>query len=273
MRIQILGTAAAEGWPALFCACKPCQRARQAGGRNVRSRASLMVNDNIKIDFNADSYYHLLKYGLDYSKLEHIVFTHSHNDHISVGELEYMRAPFAHGRTNETIDIWSSSDVANVIRNRYPAPQGKGMLLNEVQPYKTVDLSGLPATPITAVHKADELCLNWLLGPLDGAVLYTADTGLYGDATWEFLTSVKLKMVISECTFGFQGESDTHLSVSGCREIHRRLSDSGSLGSQTPFIITHFSHNVGFLHEEIEERVANDGFIVAYDGMVIEVDV
>jgi len=34
MKVKILGTAAAEGWPALFCRCPACQRARKLGGKN-----------------------------------------------------------------------------------------------------------------------------------------------------------------------------------------------------------------------------------------------
>ena len=38
MKLQYLGTAAAEGWPALFCTCDNCARARAAGGKNIRTR-------------------------------------------------------------------------------------------------------------------------------------------------------------------------------------------------------------------------------------------
>ena len=35
MEIQYLGTAAAEGWPALFCDCDICHRARKEGGEKT----------------------------------------------------------------------------------------------------------------------------------------------------------------------------------------------------------------------------------------------
>ncbi len=36
MKLKILGSAAAEGVPALFCVCPVCQAARENGGRDIR---------------------------------------------------------------------------------------------------------------------------------------------------------------------------------------------------------------------------------------------
>ena len=55
MKIQILGTAAAEGWPALFCNCEACRRAREKGGKNIRTRAGTLIDDQLLIDFSADT--------------------------------------------------------------------------------------------------------------------------------------------------------------------------------------------------------------------------
>ena len=57
MRIRLLGTAAAEGWPALFCRCPHCARARAAGGRNVRTRAAANVDGVYQFDFGPDVYH------------------------------------------------------------------------------------------------------------------------------------------------------------------------------------------------------------------------
>ncbi len=35
MRLQILGSGAAEGWPAVFCGCTACRRARELGGKKT----------------------------------------------------------------------------------------------------------------------------------------------------------------------------------------------------------------------------------------------
>ena len=55
MKLQYFGTAAAEGWPALFCGCDACRRAREAGGRNIRTRSQALIDDKLLIDFPADT--------------------------------------------------------------------------------------------------------------------------------------------------------------------------------------------------------------------------
>ena len=55
MKIQFMGTAAAEGAPALFCVCDHCRYARARGGREIRSRAGSIVDGRLKLDFGPDS--------------------------------------------------------------------------------------------------------------------------------------------------------------------------------------------------------------------------
>ena len=56
MKFRFLGTAAAEGIPALFCECAVCKEAREKGGRHIRTRSQALIDDDLLIDFNADSY-------------------------------------------------------------------------------------------------------------------------------------------------------------------------------------------------------------------------
>ncbi|HPC76977.1 MAG TPA: carbon-phosphorus lyase, partial [bacterium] len=43
MEIMFLGTAAAEGWPGVFCSCDYCKKARELGGKNIRTRSSVLI--------------------------------------------------------------------------------------------------------------------------------------------------------------------------------------------------------------------------------------
>jgi phosphoribosyl 1,2-cyclic phosphodiesterase len=44
MKIQFLGTTAFEGIPSLFCQCTTCKKARSLGGKNIRSRTSVLIH-------------------------------------------------------------------------------------------------------------------------------------------------------------------------------------------------------------------------------------
>ena len=45
MEFTYLGTAAAEGWPAVFCRCKYCLEAQRLGGKNIRTRSQAIINE------------------------------------------------------------------------------------------------------------------------------------------------------------------------------------------------------------------------------------
>src|SRR5438128_2714874 len=94
MEIILLGTAAAEGWPAPFCVCEPCEEARRRGGPNIRSRSGALIDDELKIDFCPDTVSQMQRTGRNLSRLKTILFTHQHSDHIVPTELEWAIQPF-----------------------------------------------------------------------------------------------------------------------------------------------------------------------------------
>ena len=75
MKIQYLGTAAAEGIPAIFCTCELCRKTARAGSAEVRCRSSVLINDQILIDLTPDIYYQKMRWNLDLSQLEAVFVT------------------------------------------------------------------------------------------------------------------------------------------------------------------------------------------------------
>ena len=60
MKLKYLGTAAAEGYPAMFCDCENCRKAMKSKGKNIRSRSQAIIDDSLLVDFPCDTYYHCL---------------------------------------------------------------------------------------------------------------------------------------------------------------------------------------------------------------------
>lgn len=56
MRVRFMGSAAGDAWPAPWCDCEACERARQAGGKNLRTRSGALIDDDVKIDLGPDTY-------------------------------------------------------------------------------------------------------------------------------------------------------------------------------------------------------------------------
>ena len=49
MKIVVLGSGG-FGYPLAFCGCEYCSKARELGGKNIRKRASILINDEMLID-------------------------------------------------------------------------------------------------------------------------------------------------------------------------------------------------------------------------------
>ena len=97
MKLQYLGTSAAEGWPAPFCACEACERARKRGGKDLRTRSQALVDDRILIDLPGDTLAHANQFAIDLSKVNHLLITHSHLDHFSAFDLHMRIDPYQKG--------------------------------------------------------------------------------------------------------------------------------------------------------------------------------
>ena len=91
MKIKYFGTAAAEGFPGMFCKCEVCERARQAGGRNFRTRSQALIDGKLLIDFPPDTYMHVLYGGLDLAAVNSCIITHGHSDHLYASDLEMRK--------------------------------------------------------------------------------------------------------------------------------------------------------------------------------------
>ena len=99
MKIRYLGTAAAEGWPALFCSCPICTHAREQGGKNLRTRTQAILDGELLLDFPPDTYCHALQHGLELAKVRTLLVTHSHMDHWFPTDLIHRHEHFGHGYT------------------------------------------------------------------------------------------------------------------------------------------------------------------------------
>ena len=102
-------------------------------------------------------------------------------------------------------------------------------------------------------------------------MLYASDTGLYEQETMRHLGQYKFDLLIVECTQGpLDRPSHLHMGFTGVLELRKRLAEMGSIRSDSRWVITHFSHNIGVMHEEMEAIANPEGIEVAYDGIVLE---
>ena len=273
MRLRFLGTGAAEGWPAVFCRCAPCARARELGGRNLRSRASLGVDRTFQFDFGPDAYHQVLC-GHDLSAVQHLIFTHSHHDHLIPDDLDLRRPPFAHGVAGP-LEIWGNERVVGAIARRFRDPAALGLHLHELRPFAETAVGDARLVPLLADHDKAETCLIHLFGRGGRWLLYGHDTGYFPEATWEHLAAWaaqhRLDVALLDCTNGPGPGRANHMGLAAAAEVRARLLQLGAAGPQTRFVTTHFSHNGGLLHDQLVAAAAPLGLEVAHDGLEVAV--
>ena len=62
-----------------------------------------------------------------------------------------------------------------------------------------------------------------------------------------------------------------HMSLERNIAIREKLFDAGVADENTKFVLNHFSHNAdGVVYDDFVKFADKEGFIVAYDGMVME---
>ena len=272
MKVQWLGTAAAEGWPGLFCECEFCARAVELGGKSIRTRSSIMVNDRYKIDLPPDTYHHALTHGLNLAAVEFLLITHSHSDHLNASELEMRYPPFAH--TQRPLSVYGSEAVKQAIDSRV-AESRRAFTFQVVEPFRWYTVGSGRFMPLKADHDYSQQCFFYLLEVEGNALLVGNDTGYFPDESWEALAGardggVKLVVASLDATNGPLPGRHHHMGFDCICEVRQRLLDMGCADTATRFVATHFSHNGGLMHAEMEATLGPRGFSVAYDGMVLE---
>ena len=279
MKIKFLGTAAAEGWPAIFCSCDACNKARMLKGKNIRTRSSCLIDDYYMVDFGADTYMNSLRYGIDLSKLKSVFVTHSHSDHFIPYDFELRYGSYAYIEDRKPLMIYGNQSVKKLFEDTFKGNDLDGSILfNEIEPYKTYRVDHLDLTPHLADHMPDEKCFVYVIQSGKKTLLYGHDSGYYPEETWKNFPKYKFDAVILDCTLGPTdmdlGPDEVwhgHMGINTDEKVKKRLIKMGSANENTKFIVTHFSHNGKLLYDELKDFVSKYGFIVAYDGMEIEI--
>ncbi len=276
MRLTYLGTAAAEGWPALFCRCEYCMKALAAGGRNLRSRSQAMVNDDLLIDFPADSFAHMQSNRLNFSAVQTLLITHSHLDHFAPTDLHLRNsAYYAHNLTSDHLDLYANERVLKMLesecRVRVEEPNADGLTAHLAVAYQPFRTGRYTVTPLPANHAEGENACNYLISDGERTLLYLHDTGMPKEEVYGYLrdNGIHADLVSYDCTYVALPSAGGHLGLDSCPVVRSRLEQIGVSGPDTVSVINHFSHNGKLIHDELVPVAEKLGFLTSYDGMVL----
>ena len=273
MKLQYLGTAAAEGFPGLFCNCDTCERARKAGGRNIRTRSQAVIDDYLLIDFPADTYHHVLTHGLALEKIRHCIITHSHSDHFYHADIEMRRAGFSCLQNETTFNIYGWTDVyekTEEIVTRYS--MNKRVAAHLIKPFETFIIGNYSITPLPADHDPKASPVIYAISDTKSALLYAHDTGLLKDEVWEWLknSGMYFNFVSLDCTGGIKtGWESGHMGIDTCCKFADKLKQTGNADDATKFCLNHFTHNCLADYDDMIPYAQRYGFDVSFDGKTV----
>lgn len=277
MKIQYLGTAAAEGIPAIFCECDICKRSALLGGKNIRTRSQAIIDDKILVDFPADTYVHSLKWGISLCKISTCIITHSHMDHLYPAEIEMRKDVFAHLKKEIPLTFYLAESGYNSLKSiidKYQIPATRVNVV-KINPYKTFEAEGYKITPVKAEHDEKSTPVVYAVEKDGKSLFYAHDTSELCDESMKCLKNLNkpFNLISLDCT---QANDEIvpyvgHLNLKKCEELRKRFIYDGIADENTVFVLNHFSHNgADVVYDDFVKLAKKRGFLTSYDGMSIE---
>jgi phosphoribosyl 1,2-cyclic phosphate phosphodiesterase len=284
MIITFLGTSAANAFPEAFCRCKNCEQARRLGGRSLRKRSAALVNDDLLIDLGPDVMTASNAHGYPLSAVRFCLQTHAHADHLDTSHF-LSRSPGYGVVGASRLHFYASPGTlrhAAQLLERDCAPAGflapeTGELLNlEVHPINS--LQTLTAGPyvVTAFPANHDPGVEPLLYAIQGdgrTLFYGTDTAVLPEETWQgfHTNNLHFDLVILDHTYGPDEPGGDHLSAHQFIEHVARMREEDLLTPEALAYATHIAHQGNPAQPELVEFAHQNGYEIAYDGLVLEI--
>ena len=282
MKLQFLGTGAAEGAPALFCQCDVCNELRRRGEREYHTRAQFIIDERLGIDFPPDAYYHALRFGLDYSQLEYLLVTHSHMDHFYAHDFILRGYKYCSPVAGK-LTIYGNAEVKKVFdectKRELRDDVRAGIDMRVIEPFAPVVLGEYTATALLAQHSKTETAYVYLIEKGNKTYLHLTDTGRLPIETLDYLQHYLTKkgktldFVTFDCTFLFRtaGEISRHMGLEDNKAMQEEFVCRKIANGHTVYAITHYSHNNFPLRETLQKAEKEYGYLATFDGLTVEI--
>ena len=275
MKIMYLGTAAAEGIPAMFCHCENCEKARRAVGKNIRTRSQTVIDGRLNIDFSPDAYMHELRYGLNYADIRYYLFTHIHEDHYYPLDFNYMYHGLGHvPEGHPGYDLYGSEDIFSGLQTLEHSADMDYMRLHALKPFETAEAGGYLVTPLRANHGTPHPFV-YIISDGEKTILYLHDTGLLPEDSLAYLedSGLRFDLVSYDCTGGNYERLNytSHLCFREIREYTERFRALRLIDDSTVLVLNHFSHNSPDVNYDDRAVYEELGYVMSYDGLEITI--
>ena len=258
MRLTFLGTGTSTGVPVIGCRCAVC---RSGDPRNHRLRTSALVEaDGLTVVFDTGPDFRAQALRADLTRLDAVLFTHSHFDHVA--GLDDVR-PFLYD-ADAPIPCHADAATAAHLRRAMPYAWGDSaypgvpvLALREVTgPFAVESRYGLPGrlgvTPVPVRHGALPI-----LGYRIGRLAYLTDVSAIPAASRPLLEDLDV-LVLDALR---AAPHPTHFS------LDEAVAEAARIGARQTWFV-HMTHTVD---HAATDAALPPGVALAFDGLVVEV--
>lgn len=252
MRITFLGTGTSQGVPVITCPCAICT---STDPRDARLRTSVMISHegrNVVIDSGPDFRQQMLRTTPE--RLDGIVFTHEHKDHIA--GLDDVRAFNYFQR--ERMNVYCTERVENALRREfaYAFEDPKYPGIPEIDLVRITqdafEVAGIPFEPLEVMHHRMPV-----LGFRIAGLVYITDANFIAPEVKERIKGCDI-LVLNALR---REQHPSHFTLSEAMDLVNELQPRQAY-------FTHISHQLG-LHEVVERELPSH-VRLAYDGLQLD---
>ncbi len=253
MKITFIGTGTSQGVPIIGCQCSVC---KSVDKKDNRLRSSVFIEvDNLKIAIDAGPDFRQQMLRENITKLDAILLTHSHKDHI--GGLDDVRAyNYLQGKP---MDVYGMKETIEIVKNdfhyafdkeKYPGVPEMNLHTIENKPFL---ISSVKILPIEVKHLEMKV-----FGYRIEDFVYITDASFISVAEKEKMKNAEI-LVINALRIK---EHYSHFNLEEAIAIVNELKPKQAY-------FTHISHAMG-KHEEVEKSLPHSMHL-AYDGLYLDV--
>jgi adenosylcobinamide kinase/adenosylcobinamide-phosphate guanylyltransferase len=230
VKVTLLGTGAADGWPNPWCTCASCTDSRLRGDH--RQQTSVLIDEALLLDLPPT-----LPAGVPLSGVHTVLVTHAHPDHCSPFALLWRHW----ARPDQPLTVVGPAPVLEACRP-WLAPDAPVALV-EARPGSSLLCGGYLIRALGADHEVPTLLYD-ITGQDGDRLLYATDTGPLPAATVDALRGSELDLLLLEETFGDVTDHGTrHLDLRTFPAELSRLRTAGAVTAATDVVAVHLGHH------------------------------
>lgn len=250
MRIRVLGSGAADGWPNPWCACASCAAAREQGVH--RNQTSVLLDDTVLVDLGPATAAH----GADLSRVRLVLVTHRHVDHHFSDAWVWRTWAQAPG----PLTVLAPPSVLERAGTALAGATSTAVRAGEEH-----EVEGYRVRVLDANHPDDSVLFD-VTGPDGGRLLYGTDTGVLPEETVEAARDRAFDVVLLELA---GTPIPSHLTLALWPEQVERLRAVGAVTTGTAVRAIHLGHH-NPPPDELDRRLAALGAAAVRDGDLLD---